>query len=1168
MLMKLIPITTVSTIPKYVLNALLGPFLRASSTGYDSQALNFRTDIEHQNSSAVDAPVGYLPGGGTYADIVPPLHALDPTARLALSTRLFHENDRSVTIGRTSTIREKIYNYAVSGMFAEWWKEFCLLAALAVDADRSRKSGKTKIHPNREVYEGDGYIEAFLMACGDLTDPIIGLSQHDDVDLDAVFTQLTTRFKTVISALGQDGFAEVVKDISNTYGVGMSPVDKGNVTLIRAECFEKMFCGNLKLLLRHPHARRMLRQVILSRIPAEVCGRDVPYSITQGHDTLVIPGDIMQEPTPSAVLDVMYEQIDARPELHTNNYQFTDFNFVNQFYTTGDLVNALFVRQNVDPLAESQLNVLLGMPVTTQIQGIVGASVSDYVMGTGGLGSVQQLRVDRINPIMGMDPFYPDMNEEIPGSGAAANRTFERSMLFTLPNQNLDMNSCAKATALNWIEFLTWYGRAQSSDLKTVMNIGGPSKTLEKQDLKTVKVALANPLTAYAKLNYDSQRDGVMSRAFSSYSQSKPNRVGQQGPVLMDLSHHVGPRILASTNEWTRTEPGNHLTRPSVDGGTLNLDVELDSGFVGEPQGSKTASPYLPKGIVVEEQLGMNDTDKATALNIMSMPLSLDGMHTLPMTRLEGRLVLDGVGGSGYHFNQRAYQIAKSQRWNVHPIDGFKRGYIFGRVNGTGWSTPSNVINALGSWMRSATSNVIQFVRYDQGNIVGTHTVSFPSGSSTSHATPEAQVRHMSTTMHYEHQPYSGSENNMDLMRSVWYWDPSQTNSLGNTNYALKGEYCTSHCFSAGHALHPHVAVGAIETKDLNGDSPNTETTTGSVFVLAGSDGAITGASARNCPASATRDIAVLDGRIEQETSSYPAVLVSNGWFDSADVVSEAWVAQHDGDVGFAVFSNEVYGANSSLGNLNDIDDMSGFRKLIGKTNPYATNINRLSGYGLNATDGSYIGAVNWPIQANPMPNYFDGPSISPINGDKTAMVVFGVGQTRFDSRDTFAHSVLSAVCTRLLGISEETVSTHHPLGDLAEQIECWDISGPLRGVSSTGAFPSVPNVASASDEAIVLSNIPRYIPVTDKWFLNVPGRTPNIVPRSISERRKDKLMGVKNPWGRETNAESGWKVGVYDSAKSQNMIGGAIRESMIVDGAKLLVGMTNADWRDIYVRV
>ena len=1164
--MKLVPVTTIGVIPKFVLNALLGPFLRAQTTGYNARGFNFLTDIEHLNSTATDAPVGYLPEGGGYDDIIPPLHALDPTAKLALSTQLFHENDRTSTIGRTSTIREKIYNYAVSGEFAEWWKEFCLLAALAVDADVSRKKGKIKIHRNREVYEGDGYVEAFLMACGDLRDPIIGLTDHDDVDLQRVFDALTVRFKGVISALGQDGFADVTKEIGNTYGVGMSPVDKGNVALIRAEAFEKLFGGNLKLLLRHPHARRLLRHVIVSRIPASACGVDIPFTITQGHDTLVIPGDIMMGTSPSAVFDTMCQRIDARPELSTAEYTVQHFVFEHQFYTTGDLVNALYVRQSVDPLAESHLNVLLGMPVATTIQGVNGASVSDYVLGTGGLGSIDTIRTDRINPIMGMDPYYSQMDEEIPGAGIAADRIFDRTFLFNLPNQNLSMSSCANATALNWLEFLEWYGRAQSSDLKVVMNIGGESKTLEKQDLKVTKVQLVNPLTAYAKLNYDTQRDGVSTKAMASFNLSKANRIGQQGPVLVGVSHHVGPRVLSGANEWTRVEPSSHLTRPSVQGGTLGLNVDLDSGFVGEPQGSKTASPYLPKGIVVEEQLGMNNPELATAYNIMSMPLSLDGQTTLPMV---GGVSLTTSLINGAGFNQRAGSLPKADGWNRHPIDGFKRGYIFGRTASAGWSTPSNVINAVASWSRTASSNAITLTYFPLNATVSVNrTINFPSGSLLL-ATPELQIAHL-TSINWQNQPYAGSSADLDLMRSRWYWDPSQTNAVGNTNYILKGEYCTSLCFSAGHAIHPHVAVGAIETKDLNGDSPNTETTTGSIIMLSAQAiaGGAVGANTLNSPHADTRDIAVLDARIEQETHCYPAVLVTNGWFDSADVLSEEFVAQHDGDVGFAIISNEVYDATTgSLDAYETIDDMNVFRKLLSKSNPHGKNINSIVGFGLNATDGSYTGAVMWPVHANPSPNYFDGPSIAPINGDKSQMVVLGVGQVSEDSRDTFAHSVLAAVCTRLLNETEETVASFHPLGNLAEQIECWAESGGTRTVSGQGAFPSVPNVACASSLANTISNLPGYVPVTEGWFLNVAGRVPAITPRSVSERRKNKLMGTKIPWGRETNSESGWKVGNYNSAESQKLIGSEIRSLMLTAGSVPMSGMSNADWRDLYVR-
>jgi len=1173
---KLVPITTVSPLPGFVLNALIGPFLRAKTTGYNARRLNFLTDVEHRNSTAVDAPVGYLPSGEGYADIFPPLHALDPTSKVALSTKLFHENDRTSTIGRTSTIREKMVHYVISGQFAEWWREFCLIAHLAAAVDVTRASGrKIRLHPNREVFEGDGRIEAFLMAVGDLNDPIVGMNDHDDVDVRRIFDAVQLRLKSVMHAIGQDGFSDIMKDIANSYGFGMDPVAKGEVALIRAHAFEKLYAGNIKRLLTVPHARRMLRHVVESRIAIDACGIDEAYTITQSHDTLVIPGSIMASgTTPAAVFDAMCAAVDARQALSTAMYQSPNFEFSSQFYTKGDLVEALFVEETVDPLHESRLNVLMSMPVQSVIEGVSGVGISDYVFGTGGLGSTQEVRVDRINPIMGMDPYYMDVDSHVVGSGSLGSRTFTRDLLFQLPNQELSMSSCGDTTAFSWIRFLEWYGRAQSSDLKVVLSIGGASKTLEKQDLKLVNATLANPLTAYAKLNNDSQRDGVTQRAFASFNLGKYNRVGQQGPVMLDNSHHVGPVILAGSNEWTRTEPSTHMTRPSIHGGTLGLDVALDSGFVGEPQGSKTPSPYLPKGIAVEEQLGMNDAEMAVALNIMSLPLDLEGKETLSHTRVN---IFANVNTfSSGDFNQRAGNLAKSGSWNVHPLTGFKRGYVFGRTSQAGFSTPSNVITALSGWSRSASSGAIVFSYSPTpgGAASANRTIAFPSGSSTSASSTIDQIAYLKG-IDYQSQAYSGNSSDEDLMRSRWYWDPSQTNAAGNTNYALKGEYCNSLCFAAGYAIHPDVAVGAIETRDLNGDSPNTETTTGSIFVLSEEAmnrisvaGGTTPRDYKNGPFAQTRDIAILDARIEQENSTYPAVLVTNGWFDCADIVSDAWANQHDGDVGFAIVSNEVYDASAStLGSYTVIDDFNMFRKLMSVTNPYATCVNALTGYGLNATDGSYTGAVHWPINVqNSMPNFFNGPSIAPLNGAHSGYTVTGVGQVHHDDRDTFAHSLLSAVCTRLLNVSEETVPAHYPLGNLAEQVEAWKEQGS--GAVSTGPFPSIPNIACESNDALRLSNLPDFVPVTEPWYLNVGGRVPAVTPRSISERRGDALMGVKNPWMRATNAESGWKVGNYDSQKATVMIGSMIRDAMLDAGGKLLTGMSNADWRDLYVRL
>jgi len=1171
---KLVPITNKSSVPRGVINALLGPLIRARTTGYDTNRLNFLTDIEHLNSTAVDAPVGYVPRRGVYENIVPPLHALDPTSKLAKSTQLFFENDRTASIGRTSTIREKVYNFAISGDFAEWWKQFCLAGALALDAERAIKKGtREKLDDHLNIFEGEGYIEAFLTMCGDLNDPFIGMSDHDDVDVEKIFSRVVSQLKTVIDAISQDGYKAVADELSNIIGIGLSPVDKGTVTLMKAEVFEKCYSGNLKRLLVHPHARRMARDVILSRIPANVCGIDAPFTITQGHDTLIIPGHIMAEATPQAVFEAMTDAIDARPGLGTAMYQADSFldagGFVSQFYTKGDLVRAIFIEETVDPLQESNLCVLLSMPVNDAIQGEPGFTVSDYIPGTGGLGSITTVRSNRINYIAGMQLHYQTVSSELnEGGGSVAERTFDRNMMFALPNGILDMSSPSNATAFDWMEFMRWYRRARSPELERVLSIRGENKTLVKMDLTVLKPALSNALAAYEKLNYDSQRDGVMQPAMASFNMSKELRLEQQGPALIDLSPHIGPALLGPSNGWNRTEDNTHVTRTSLDGATLPLAGDIPSSFFGEPQGKKTPSPCLPKGLVSEELLGSNNPELEVAYNMLSLPLSLNGEESLiASVDLDNQFP---TTGHWYHQpsgeNQRV-QVPKNWGWNLHPLQGFKRGYVVGRTSENNWSRPGSSSQALSDWSRTASSNAITIVIDG-----GPRTVNFPAGNSTGGSpTPEDAIIEMRGRQ-YELQHYVNSEGPQAVLRSVWFWDPSQTMAIGGTNYALYGEYCNSLCFSAGHATHPTVAIGAIRTPDLNADRPNYRATTGSCLFISeemrDTHGVTIAPSSLNSPSMHTRDIATLDGRIEQEHDTFPAVTVTNLWFDSADVISEAWKFLHDGHVGFGgVLVDEVFqSADVSLDAYDVIEDMSAFRRLIAKTNPYARNVNSLTGHGLNATDGSFTGATHWGIQAGPIPYMFDGPSIQPLNGSKTGMVVYGTGFHPMDERQTFAFSALYAVVSRVGDLTDETMPGFYPGATYMEHLAPFRDSGIVHGVAIQGAFADLPNLATANVITNRLSNLPGYTVSKDPWFSNVPGRVPQIVPTHLADTRKSSIAGAKNPWIRPSNAETGWKVASYDISKTQALIGGAIRDQMIDHGSTVLTGMTNTDWRDLYV--
>lgn len=1160
---RIVPITNKSTAPRALVNALLGPFLRAKTTGFRSSDLNFLTDVEHDNQLAVDAPVGYVPRRGDYSRIIPTLHDLDPTSELALSTRMFFEEDKTASIARTSTLREKVYNYGLSAVFGEWWKSYSTLAGMALRVQNAKRQGTLKqLDSALNIKEGDGVIEAFLLATGELTDSTIGMSEFDDVDVELIISTVGLQLKEVIDAISQDGFEAGIASVNNVVGLGVHPTDKNEIALIKAEMFEKLFCGNIKKVLRHKHARALLRDVITSRIPSNLCGIGHDFIIQQGHDTLLIPGDIMQSATtPSGVFDAMCALVDDRGQLTTDSYLETSFSFVNQFFTTGDLVRALFVDETVDPLTESQLCVFVAPPVDAIIQGVTGNGVSEYIPGTGGLGSLQDVSVGRINWLCGMQQHYADMSNST--GTALGNNDYDKNMMFTLPNGLLDMTSPANISAIDWYHFLSWYRRTRSPELERVLNVGGSSATMVKKDLKLAKISLANSMAAFSKLNYDSQRDGVMQPCSASFNLNKYNRLEQQGPVLVDLSPHVGPMLTGAVNGWNRTEDRHHINRRTLAGNSPEVNHDYPSIFVGEPQGGKTPSPFIPAGLPSEELMGTANHELEVAYNLMSLPLDLAGNAALSSI-CEPAAFPVNFGGAA---NQRA-EVKKNQYWNLEPLQGFKRGFFLGRSETT--SDPSNSSIALADWKRTAAAGFTGVVV--NGTTVG---ILAPSGV-VNNADIHAQIETMKAGS-YHLQPYSGYDSGISVMRSAWFWDPSQTTALGNTNFVIYGEYCNSLCFSAGHATHPVVAVGAIKTRDLNEEYPTTRRTMSSSLHL--SEFALTDLGLgiapveMHSPHTHTREVALLDSRIEQEVDAYPGVVVSNLWFDSADVISEEFAEDYQNRIGGVTVLNQVYTHTSpGSGVYADTEDMTPRRLLISTTNPYATGINSVVANGMNSTDKSFTGAIQFgnPLNLDTTPKIFDGPSVVPCNGKINALVVYGVGFSMPDERTAFAFSNLYAAISRTTDLTDETSPAMYPGAAFADVRSSWaDVrSAAIAGnlAQSAAVFPDCPNIAADTTLGSQLSNFPGFKAIREPWFLSSSVRIPKQVPRYLSELRGSSLQGAKNPWMKPSSSESGWMVQSYSAPRASSLIPGAIRDAMVSKGSDVLKGMSNSDWRDLYI--
>lgn len=440
---KLVALTRKPVGSIVALNVLLGPHLRARSTGFQSGRLNFKSDDEHSDVTIADAPKGWFPEAYT---VVPNPEQYDPTGHLALARGLSEEKATTSLIGRSSVLAEAYSNYDITTQFATWWRTYNTVALLALQAEKKIDGGtRTRLSPNRDTFDTDGHIAAFLAMTGSLVGSEFGMSESDEIDVATVYQKSIALLKPYIDALSEPAYKQGWAYASEFIGEGSLPHDGSSITALPAASFEKLYENPYKATMRNPHARKLLRSALISRIPASVCGpaatTDRAFIITEGTDKLVIPRTVLEvSSSPAGVVDEMYRLADAMQPLSTADYSRQSWDFTDQFRNLGEFVQALFVDQTVDYTEHSYLNVLLSHLVTDTIQGRVGANVFNTTWGTGALGSVDINMVDRLNIISGMQEHYHDYD---PSVGTA-----DISMQCELPNGALYLGEGSSCTAL------------------------------------------------------------------------------------------------------------------------------------------------------------------------------------------------------------------------------------------------------------------------------------------------------------------------------------------------------------------------------------------------------------------------------------------------------------------------------------------------------------------------------------------------------------------------------------------------------------------------------------------------------------------------------------------------------------------------------------------------
>jgi len=257
------PVAATSTV-----NSLIGPYLRAETSGYNTGRLNYRTDEEHSDVTIAGAAKGWYPPNYV---VRPHPRDLDPTALFYLERDAVEKDRPSSLIGRSSIMAEMYDIAAVSTQFGEWWKQYCTLYGLALGAQKGTDDNSRRLlSESRNVYEGDGYVAAFVMASGSLVGTEYAMTMLDEVRVQTIMEKTLAFLKPHMSALDHLAFARGVLHLENAIGTGTLPHDGSAVTFLGAQVYEELFESPIKRAMGNPHARELLRTVLTSRIPAEV----------------------------------------------------------------------------------------------------------------------------------------------------------------------------------------------------------------------------------------------------------------------------------------------------------------------------------------------------------------------------------------------------------------------------------------------------------------------------------------------------------------------------------------------------------------------------------------------------------------------------------------------------------------------------------------------------------------------------------------------------------------------------------------------------------------------------------------------------------------------------------------------------------------------------------
>lgn len=528
---KIQAVTYKSPHVKAVVNALLGPFLRSTTSGAEVGGLLFKHELEMSDATIANAPKGYYSPKYTHA--MRP-SKIDATAHLALARETYRDEVGGLSDkGLSSVLAEHDAQVHITGAFVEWFFDYCDRYQSAAKAQALIKSKGTKTLGYGKTRTLSDRIPPFLIMSGELTGSEYGMTENEDIDVNHIFEMAMDQLLPVMEALDHISFGLCLTKVQSSRGNTTLP-DGTAVEFVSPDVFE-MMTHPWNRVFRNKHARRMLREVFVSRIAPEACGIAKDYIIAEGNQNFFIPSMIMSNTSPSAVFDAICAHVDGMTPLTTADYARNSADFGDVFRTKGDLVRAIFIDRTIDVTKPSNLNVLLAGISIESFDGENILTVGNTPCGTGGLGSENIILSDRANPITGMIPFYSNYTDSMPGIAVPIGNSF------ALPNQILDISSAREMTVLDWADFLRWYRSTFSTNLKQLLRETGRTR----RDLKHLATSIKSPLNT-------SHHCHITVKEWCSFKSLCVVKLRQVGPIRSARSNPIGYccRIRTCCTSW------------------------------------------------------------------------------------------------------------------------------------------------------------------------------------------------------------------------------------------------------------------------------------------------------------------------------------------------------------------------------------------------------------------------------------------------------------------------------------------------------------------------------------------------------------------------------------------------------------------------------------------